>query len=103
MKLGDKLVVHAGQPVHLADWDPADTLGFDKEAAQATNERSIARLDELQYLMYAEHRRALLVVLHGMDGAGKDSTAPTRTPPAAAAHATRPGSSCRRTRSGCGT
>jgi PPK2 family polyphosphate:nucleotide phosphotransferase len=74
MKLGDKLVVHPGKPVNLADHDPGDTLGFDKDAAKAKTERSIARLDELQYLMYADHRWALLVVLQGMDGAGKDGT-----------------------------
>src|SRR5213592_2175108 len=36
--------------------------------------KHIARLDELQYLMYAEHRRALLVVLQGIDASGKDGT-----------------------------
>src|SRR2546430_10641934 len=36
--------------------------------------KNIARLDELQYLMYAEHRRALLVVLQGIDASGKDGT-----------------------------
>src|SRR5439155_1708260 len=35
---------------------------------------AIARLDELQYVMYADHRHALLVVLQGMDAAGKDGT-----------------------------
>jgi PPK2 family polyphosphate:nucleotide phosphotransferase len=74
MKLGDKLLVHPGKPVTLADHDPDDTLGLDKDTAKAMTERSMARLDELQYLMYAEHRRALLVVLQGMDGAGKDGT-----------------------------
>ncbi len=74
MKLRDKLVVHADQRITLADWDPGDTLGLDKEGAAGKTEQNIARLDELQYLMYAEHRRALLVVLQGMDGAGKDGT-----------------------------
>src|SRR4029077_15417968 len=36
--------------------------------------RNIARLDELQYLVYAERRRALLVVLQGMDSSGMDGT-----------------------------
>ncbi len=74
MKLRDKLVVPPRKPVTLADWDPGDTHGFDKEPAIEKIETSIARLDELQYLMYAEHRRALLVVLQGMDAAGKDGT-----------------------------
>lgn len=74
MKLRDKLVVRADKRITLADWDPGDTLGLDKGGAAEQTEKNIARLDELQYLMYAEHRRALLVVLQGMDGAGKDGT-----------------------------
>jgi len=74
MRLRDRLVVHPDKRVTLADWDADETLGFQKGAAVEKTEKSIARLDELQYLMYAEHRRALLVVLQGMDGAGKDGT-----------------------------
>src|SRR2546425_9213186 len=74
MDLRDKLVLRPDKRITLADWDPGDTLGLDKEAAAEKTEQNIARLDELQYLMYAEHRRALLVVLQGMDGAGKDGT-----------------------------
>jgi PPK2 family polyphosphate:nucleotide phosphotransferase len=75
MTLSQRLRVKAGDTVKLADVDPAETHGLEKgpelEAALGTN---IARLDELQYTMYAEHRRALLVVLQGMDAAGKDGT-----------------------------
>src|SRR2546426_11425647 len=74
MDLRDKLVVRPDKRITLADWDPGETLGLDKEAAAEKTEQNIARLDELQYLMYAEHRHALLVVLQGMDGAGKDGT-----------------------------
>jgi PPK2 family polyphosphate:nucleotide phosphotransferase len=75
MKFWDKLVVPAGRRVKLADWDPEETLGHKKDAGtEEAIARSIARLDELQYLMYADHRHALLVVLQGMDAAGKDGT-----------------------------
>ena len=74
MKLRDKLVVRPEKPFSLANWDPAETLGLEKDSAAEKTEQNIARLDQLQYLMYAEHRRALLVVLQGMDGAGKDGT-----------------------------
>ena len=74
MDLRDKLVLRPDKRITLADCDPGETLGLDKEAAAEKTEKNIARLDELQYLMYAEHRRALLVVLQGMDGAGKDGT-----------------------------
>jgi PPK2 family polyphosphate:nucleotide phosphotransferase len=74
MKLHEKLVVRPETKVKLSDWDPGDTLGFDKDTAHTKVGESIARLDELQYLMYAEHRRAMLIVLQGMDGSGKDGT-----------------------------
>jgi PPK2 family polyphosphate:nucleotide phosphotransferase len=75
MKLRAQLLAQPGSPVKLTAWDPADTLGLTKGApAQATLEKTIARLDELQYRMYAENRRALLVVLQGVDAAGKDGT-----------------------------
>ena len=75
MELSRRLRVRPGAKVDLADIDPAGTHGFEKgrdlEAALAKN---IARIDELQYLMYGEHRRALLVVLQGIDASGKDGT-----------------------------
>src|SRR5258708_32231399 len=69
-----KLLLRRDTRITLADRDPGETMGLDKEAAAEKTEKNIARLDELQYLMYGEHRRALLVVLQGMDGAGKDGT-----------------------------
>ena len=45
-----------------------------KAAATAAMERDDRRLDKLQYLLYAEHARSLLIVLQGMDAAGKDGT-----------------------------
>ncbi len=75
MELSRRLRLKPGDRVHLLDVDPAGTHGFEKgeelDKALATN---VARLDELQYLLYAEHRRALLVVLQGMDASGKDGT-----------------------------
>ncbi len=75
MTLSQQLRVKAGDTVKLADIDPDETHGFEKgpeiEAALAKN---TARLDELQYLLYAEHQRALLMVLQGMDASGKDGT-----------------------------
>ena len=47
---------------------------LDKSAIKKETSKIIKRLDELQYLMYAEGKHALLVVLQGMDASGKDST-----------------------------
>jgi len=75
MKLGKRLLVEPGKAVKLAAWDPDDTLGLEKgDDTDAMLAKHIARLDELQYLMYAEHRRGLLVILQGMDASGKDGT-----------------------------
>ena len=51
---------------------PAGAPG--KDAAIAETERLAQRIDELQDVLYAEGRRALLVVLQGRDTAGKDGT-----------------------------
>lgn len=68
--------VRPGQHVDLRGWDPNDTSGFDgDESAVATEMAKLrARLDELQEMLFIEDRRSLLIVLQGMDTAGKDGT-----------------------------
>jgi PPK2 family polyphosphate:nucleotide phosphotransferase len=68
-----ELLVTPGKKVTLGKWDPDDTLGWEKgRKMTASLDKSCERLDKLQYLLYAEHKRALLVVLQGLDAAGKD-------------------------------
>ena len=75
MTLSRRFRIKPGTTIKLADIDTKDTFGFAKgPELDAALARNIARLDELQYLMYAERRHALLVVLQGMDAAGKDGT-----------------------------
>jgi PPK2 family polyphosphate:nucleotide phosphotransferase len=64
---------HSGR-FRLGSIDPADTGGLDllKESADAMLARDIERLAKLQERLYAQHQWALLVVLQGMDTAGKD-------------------------------
>jgi PPK2 family polyphosphate:nucleotide phosphotransferase len=59
----------------LADCDPAETFGLaiDKEDVKAMLADGISRLADLQQRLYAQDRWAVLVVLQGMDAAGKDS------------------------------
>jgi len=67
--------VKAGNRVRLSDYDCGDTrLMPDKAKAEAATAEDIAHLEELQERLYAEHRRALLIVLQGMDASGKDGT-----------------------------
>ncbi len=70
-----KLRVKPGSRVSLDDYDPADTGKYRSadEAADKLREH-IDELDRLQNLLYAEGRRALLIVLQGMDASGKDGT-----------------------------
>lgn len=75
MNLRHRLLARPGKTVKLASWDPDDTLDLKKgDKTDALVAKNIARLDELQYLMYAEHRRGLLVILQGIDASGKDGT-----------------------------
>jgi PPK2 family polyphosphate:nucleotide phosphotransferase len=56
----------------LDDHDPGETFGWDKEAATAELDVEVARLSELQMLLFAEKQRSVLVVLQAMDAGGKD-------------------------------
>ena len=67
--------VGPGLPVSLADQDPADTNGYDDaDQARAELAQLVARIADLQARLYAEEQRSLLVVLQGIDAAGKDSS-----------------------------
>jgi PPK2 family polyphosphate:nucleotide phosphotransferase len=67
--------VAEGKHFRLKDFDPADTLGLkSKEHACEVLERGIVRLSALQGKLYAQETWAILMILQGMDAAGKDST-----------------------------
>ncbi len=75
MKFGEKLIVTPGKKVKLSEWDPGDTLGWGKDhKMKRSTAKAIERIDAMQYLLYAEHKRALLIMLQGLDAAGKDGT-----------------------------
>jgi PPK2 family polyphosphate:nucleotide phosphotransferase len=67
--------IDGGKGFRLADHDPANTMGLDIEKGEAKDmlAADIKRLAELQQKLYAEHRRALLVIFQAMDAGGKDS------------------------------
>jgi PPK2 family polyphosphate:nucleotide phosphotransferase len=61
--------------VSLCDTDPRSTPGVrDRAAAEREMPGLVARLAERQGVLYAEGRRAVLVVLQAMDTGGKDGT-----------------------------
>jgi PPK2 family polyphosphate:nucleotide phosphotransferase len=61
-----------GEQVSLDDHDPADTGGYAEDPEELAG--LVERIAELQECLYAEDEQALLVVLQGIDAAGKDST-----------------------------
>ena len=64
----------AGGKTRLAEIDTGSTCSFkgDKAATQAVLAQLKAQLAGLQTLLYAEHKRKVLVVLQAMDTGGKD-------------------------------
>ena len=62
------------EPIRLADYETADTDGYSKAEADAELASLVERIAELQARLYAEDARSVLVVLQGIDAAGKDST-----------------------------
>src|SRR5919108_2085278 len=68
------LRVEPGTRVRLVKRDLGDTLGWDKGRAEPATDRQLDRLADLQDRLWAEAKRAVLVVLQGIDAAGKDGT-----------------------------
>ncbi len=75
MKLRSPYLVKPGSKVRLNKWPTDETGGVqDSDAADALLAKYQKQLDELQEVLYASQSKALLVVLQGMDTAGKDGT-----------------------------
>jgi PPK2 family polyphosphate:nucleotide phosphotransferase len=58
--------------ISLSDISTTGPRKIDKEQIKAETEEILKELDELQNLLYAEHKHSVLVVLQGMDASGKD-------------------------------
>jgi PPK2 family polyphosphate:nucleotide phosphotransferase len=72
-KLSDLYRVNHGKKFRLKDFDPASTAHVhSKEHAQELLDRGIADMRDLQDKLYAQDRWAVLIILQGMDAAGKD-------------------------------
>ena len=72
--LRDALRVKPGRRIRLRDLDASADHGWTKERAAPELDRQLERLSELQDRLWAEGKRAVLVVLQGIDAAGKDGT-----------------------------
>ena len=70
-----QFLVPPGKPVDLANYDPGFTGGYTSKAeTKAELKRNGNRLRDLQEVLWAENRHALLIVLQALDAGGKDGT-----------------------------
>jgi PPK2 family polyphosphate:nucleotide phosphotransferase len=60
--------------MHLRDYDPADTKGMTREAAEARTRARWTEFAAMQELLYGAAQQSVLIVLQGMDTSGKDGT-----------------------------
>src|SRR5260221_14684282 len=58
--------------IQLAQIDTRAPEGLDKKEIKEKTQAILSKLDELQNLLFAESKQALLIILQGMDGSGKD-------------------------------
>jgi PPK2 family polyphosphate:nucleotide phosphotransferase len=70
------LLIKPGSAVDLAKYDPADKTGVPANKAERVAMLAVLsnEIDALQDRLYASQRHKVLVVLQGMDTAGKDGT-----------------------------
>ncbi|MCK7559013.1 polyphosphate kinase [Chitinophaga sedimenti] len=59
-------------PLKLSKVSTKAPAKLDKDHTKADTQKILEELDELQNLLFAEHKHSLLVVLQGMDASGKD-------------------------------
>ena len=60
--------------IRLRDFDPDYCGGLGKDETREKTRKLCERIGELQHLLYANATHALIILLQGMDGSGKDST-----------------------------
>jgi PPK2 family polyphosphate:nucleotide phosphotransferase len=73
MNYTKRLMVEPGSKVRLAKFDPAfHGKGSDEQAAVKELEETKQKIGDLQRKMYGDNRHSLLIVLQGLDAAGKD-------------------------------
>lgn len=73
-KLARRFCITNGNKFRLEDVDPGDTAGIgSEEEAKELLQSGLCELQDRQEKLYAQQEWAVLLVLQGMDAAGKDS------------------------------
>jgi PPK2 family polyphosphate:nucleotide phosphotransferase len=68
------LAVKPHASLKLVEIDPDNTLGRNKNDVENELVDLHSTLSQLQYRLYIENKKALLIILQGMDASGKDGT-----------------------------
>ena len=75
MNFTKRLIAKPGSNIRLSEYNPEDTWSLkSKEEAFVILEKNMEKMAKLQYLLYAENKRSLLIVFQAMDAGGKDGT-----------------------------
>ncbi len=71
-----KYMVEPGGKINLSKMNPAETALFEdgKKVALEKNEKMRSKIDSMQEMLYAQKKHRILIVLQGIDTAGKDGT-----------------------------
>jgi PPK2 family polyphosphate:nucleotide phosphotransferase len=69
-----RFVIEPGKSPRLSKYDPDDTAGVSKSECEGKLQKNIQHLFNLQTLLAAADKYAVLIVLQAMDAAGKDGT-----------------------------
>jgi PPK2 family polyphosphate:nucleotide phosphotransferase len=73
MEYRKRFLVDGSSKIHLTGIDSAYTGKLEsREEGDVEIQRHVARLDALQYLLYADATQSLLIVLQALDAGGKD-------------------------------
>lgn len=74
-EIDDAVRIEPGKTIKIAKLDTVrDTLFPDRDEAETHTTHNAKAINELQDRLFAERKRALLVVLQGIDTSGKDGT-----------------------------
>lgn len=74
-KIRKGCLVKPGRGISLSRVSADETFGFENSAeTEALLQKNCAKLFDLQYRLYAQSRKALLIVLQAPDAGGKDGT-----------------------------
>lgn len=71
----NRLMVHEGNKIKLQKLNIGDIFNLNEnEAEHVLKQNLMKQMSDLQYRLYAERKRALLIIFQGIDTSGKDST-----------------------------